>query len=49
MINYSIYVNNIPHGTIQAVSRIEAVRLASAQYPCGGIHLSKVENWEITE
>lgn len=47
MITYTVLINQIPHGTIQATSRIEAVRLANAQYHCGGIHLSKVENWEI--
>lgn len=47
MITYNLSINNIPHGTIQAVSRIEAVRLANAEWKCGGIHISKVENWEI--
>lgn len=49
MITYNLSINNIPHGTIQATSRIEAVRLANAQYHCGGIHLSKVENWEVVK
>lgn len=43
MITYRILINQIPQGTIQAISRIEAVRLANVEYHCGGIHLSKVE------
>ena len=46
MINYKVFIDNIPHGTIQAHSRIEAVRLASEVHGnCVGIHLSKLENW----
>ena len=43
MITYNVLINNIPHGTIQALNRIEAVRLANEVHKgCGGIHLSKV-------
>lgn len=49
MITYQILINQIPQGTIQAINRIEAVRLANAQHHCGGIHLSKVENWEVVK
>jgi len=43
MITYQILINQIPQGTIQAISRIEAVRLANTEYHCSGIHISKVE------
>lgn len=47
MITYQISINNIPHGTIQANSRIEAVRLANEVHKgCVGIHLSKVSEWD---
>ena len=49
MITYTVSINNIPQGTIQAISRIEAVLLANAEYHCGGIHLSKIENWEVVK
>lgn len=49
MIVYQVSINNIPQGTIQAISRTEAVCLANAQHHCGGIHLSKVENLDVAK
>lgn len=49
MTTYQILIHNIFQSSIQANSRSEAVNMANDLYNCAGIHLSKIENWEVVK